>query len=245
MIKCYTVIELQQLLSFMRAAMKKYNMIDDGDCIAVGVSGGKDSVALLAGLAEMRRFYPKKYTVKAITLDPFFLGEQTDYSVLEELCRELEVEYVIKRTKLYQVVFEERREKNPCSLCAKMRRGILVNTAKEMGCNKLALAHHMDDAAQTVLMNLFDNGTVGCFSPVSYLTRKEIYLIRPLIFSREKDIIKTVKKDGLPVVKSLCPKNGVTEREEMRKLSAELEGKYPNLTSRIVGAVQKGHISGW
>jgi tRNA(Ile)-lysidine synthetase-like protein len=229
----------------MRSAMEKYRMIDDGDVVAVGVSGGKDSVALLTALARMRAFYPKKYDVKAITIDPCFLNKQTDYSQIEELCKELNVEYRIKRTKLYNVVFEEYKQKNPCSLCAKMRRGLLHNMALEAGCNKIALGHHMDDASQTFLMNLLNNGTIGCFSPVSYLSRKNLYLIRPMIFVREKDIIRAVKKEGLPVIKSACPADGTTQREKTKNLISGLDREYNNLSARIIGAMQKGHISGW
>lgn len=236
---------MQQLMSYMRSAMEKYHMVNDGDVIAVGVSGGKDSVALLCALAQMRRFYPAKYKIIAITLDPCFLNEDADYSEISVLCEKLGVDYYIKRTKLYHVVFEERGETNPCSLCARMRRGLLHDTAKELGCNKIALGHHMDDAAETFMMNLLNNGTMACFAPVSYLSRKDLYMIRPMIFAHEKDIIKAVKKEGLPIVKSTCPADGVTEREETKKLIAQLSQKYQDLPAKITGALQRAHINNW
>ena len=236
---------MQQLMSYMRAAMEQYNMIDEGDVIAVGVSGGKDSVALLCALSGLRRFYPKAFEVKAITLDPCFLGQEADYSAIEALCREHDVEYTIKRTNLYRIIFETRKEKNPCSLCARMRRGLLHDSAKALGCNKIALGHHKDDAAQTALMNLLNGGNFNCFSPVSYLSRKELYMIRPMIYVPEQYIRNMVKRENLPVVKSACPADGVTERQEMGKLLEQLGQKYENLPDKVLHALQKGHISGW
>ena len=236
---------MQQLMSYMRAAMEQYNMIDEGDVIAVGVSGGKDSVALLCALAGLRRFYPKAFEVKAITLDPCFLGQEADYSAIEALCREHGVEYTVKRTNLYHIIFETRKEKNPCSLCARMRRGLLHDSAKALGCNKIALGHHKDDAAQTALMNLLNGGNFNCFSPVSYLSRKELYMIRPMIYVPEQYIRNMVKRENLPVVKSACPADGVTERQEMGELLEQLGQKYENLPDKVLHALQKGHISGW
>ena len=229
----------------MRAAMEQYDMIEDGDVVAVGVSGGKDSVALLTALAGLRRFYPKKFELKAITLDPCFCGKEGDYSKLKKLCEGLGVDYTVKKTNLYHIIFETRKEKNPCSLCARMRRGMLHDTAKELGCNKIALGHHLDDAAQTVLMNLFNGGTFSCFSPKSYLSRKELYMIRPMIFVPERYIEKLVKRENLPIVKSACPADGVTERQDMNDLIEQLGGKYENLPSKLIHALQKGKVSGW
>lgn len=236
---------MQQLMSYMRAAMERYEMIEEGDVIAVGVSGGKDSVALLCALAGLRRFYPQHFEVKAVTLDPGFLNAEGDYSAIEALCARLGVEYTVKRTNLYHVIFETRKEQNPCSLCARMRRGMLHDVAKALGCNKIALGHHRDDAAQTALMNLFNGGEFACFSPKSYLSRKDLYLIRPMIFVPEHYIEKVVKREGLPVVKSACPADGVTERQEVGELIEELEKKYENLPLKILHALQKGNISGW
>ena len=179
---------MQKLLGYVRCALDKYKMIDEGDNIAVAVSGGKDSVALLAALGAIRRFYPIKFSLTAITIDPCFNGQETDYSPIEKLCEEMEIPYIIKRTELGTIIFETRKEKNPCSLCARMRRGLLHDTTKEAGCNKIALGHHLDDAAETFMMNLFSGGRISCFSPVSYLSRKELYMIRPLVLARESII---------------------------------------------------------
>ena len=174
---------MQELMSRMRAAMEKYEMIAPGDTVAVGVSGGKDSLALLYALNELRRFYPAPYTLKAISVDPCFFGQPTDYSAIEALCGEMGVEYVIRRTELYHIIFETRKEANPCSLCARMRRGMLHNMCNALGANKLALGHHMDDAAETFMMNLLSGGTLGSFRPVTYLSRKEITMIRPFFMA--------------------------------------------------------------
>lgn len=236
---------MQKLLSLVRAAVDKYNMIEDGDRIAVCVSGGKDSVVLLKCMAELGRFYPKSFELCAVTLDPCFFGKLGDYSEIERLCVEKNIPYTVKRTDLYNVIFETRKEKNPCSLCARMRRGLLHDTAKELACNKIALGHHMDDAAETFLMNLFSGGRAECFSPVSYLSRKDLYMIRPLIFAYESDIERVVRKENLPIVKSNCPADENTHREEMKQLLKELEKKYPAIRKKIVGAMQAGNISNW
>lgn len=238
---------MQKLMSRMRSAMQKYKMVDDGDVIAVGVSGGKDSVALLTALCEMRRFYPKKYEVKAITLDPCFGGTECDYSEIEKLTERLGVEYIIRRTQLGELIFDARKEKNPCSLCAKMRRGILHDEAKKAGCNKVALGHHLDDAVVTFYMNLLRGGNIGCFSPVSYMSRKDIYTIRPMILAYEKEIRHAVKSAGLPVVKSKCPVDGITERQRVKDLiwSLERENGYDALYQKTIGAMQRAGVDGW
>ena len=229
----------------MRSACQQYDMISDGDRIAVGVSGGKDSVSLLVGLAELRRFYPAKFDIVAITVDPRFGGEDGDYSQIEELCRRIDVEYVIKRTQLAEVIFDIRKESNPCSLCARMRRGALHDAAKEAGCNKIALGHHLDDVAETFIMNLFNGGTLDCFMPVTYLSRKELYMIRPMIFARESDCRRVARKMNLPVVKSKCPADGATERQEVKEMLSALEKKYGDVRSKILGAMQRKGINGY
>ncbi len=236
---------MKQILSLMRAAVDKYNMIEENDVVAVGVSGGKDSLVLLQGLALLSKFYPKKFTVKAITADPMFYNKPGNYEGIKELCRNLDVEYRIEPTELYHIIFETRKEKNPCSLCAKMRRGVLHRTAKEMGCNKIALGHHQDDAAETFLMNLLNGGTIDCFSPKSYLSRRELYLIRPMIFCTERIVRNTASRLMLPVSKSLCPADGVTKREETKKLLEELNTEYNGVNQKIISAMEKSHISGW
>ncbi len=229
----------------MRCAMERYDMVSDGDRIAVGLSGGKDSTALLYALARMRRFYPQKFELCAISLDPCFNGKETDYGALEKLCNEIDVPYIIKRTQIWQIIFDERKEKNPCSLCARMRRGALHDAAKEQGCSKLALGHHMDDAAETFMMNLFNEARVGCFSPVTYLSRKDLYMIRPMIFAHESDCVRVVRRENLPVVKSACPADGATERQHIKELLDSLEKTYPDIRQKILGALQKGEIDGY
>lgn len=229
----------------MRSACQQYNMINDGDRIAVGVSGGKDSVCLLAAMANLRRFYPCKFELVAITVDPRFGGEEGDYSQIEELCKKLDVEYIIKRTQLAEVIFDIRKESNPCSLCARMRRGALHDAAKEAGCNKIALGHHLDDVAETFIMNLFNGGTLDCFMPVTYLSRKDIYMIRPLIFARESDCARVVRRENLPVVKSKCPADGHTERQEVKEFLSSLEKKYGDVRHKILGAMQRKEINGY
>ena len=233
------------LMGHVRAAADRYGMIEEGDRIAVGVSGGKDSLYLLYALAMMRRYYPKRYTVIALTADPCFGGAETDYGAVEALCREWDVEYRIRRTNLGKIIFEDRKEENPCSLCARMRRGILHDMAKDAGCGKIALGHHFDDAVQTFLMNLLYGGKIGCFSPKSYLSRKDLYLIRPLVFCEEADIRRAVKKLALPVVKSGCPADGVTARQDTAELIARLEKSFPDLKQKVMGAMQRAHLDGW
>lgn len=236
---------LQELLAPTRAAVQRYEMIRPGDHIAVGVSGGKDSVLLLALLARLRRFYPAPFSLTALTLDPCFGGEETDYSALTALCGQLEIPHVIRRTRLWEVVFEQRKEPNPCSLCARMRRGGLHRLAVEAGCNVVALGHHQDDAAETLLMNLFAGGAVACFSPKSYLSRRGLWMIRPLIFLSEEDIAAAVRKAALPVVKSRCPADGNTHRQQTKERLAALSAEYGPLADRLTGALQKGGIDGW
>ena len=235
--------EIKRLLSFVRRAVDDYSMIEDGDRIAVGVSGGKDSLALLCALSEMRRFYPKKYDVVAITVDMGFEG--SDFSDIYELCRRLHVEYRVVRTDIAKIIFDVRREPNPCSLCAKMRRGSLHAEAVAAGCNKVALGHHYDDAVETFMLNLFFEGRLGCFSPVSYLSNRQITLIRPLLYATEKDVLYFVRKANLPVVTSLCPEDHATERENMKELLNTLEKSNKGIKHRIFHAMCKGNIDGF
>ena len=236
---------MKKLLSLPRAAVDKYNMIEAGDKIAVGVSGVKDSLALLYALAKLRDFYPKPFSLVAITLDYQFNGIAEDYTAIEALCKKLQVEYIVRRTNLWEVIFKTRKEKNPCSLCAKMRRGLLHDTAVANGCNKVALGHHLDDAAETFLMNLLNGGKIGCFSPVSYLSNKKLYLIRPLIFAYEKDVAAAARRANLPVVKSRCPMDKVSNRQNMKELLKALEKDNPAVRKKIVGALERSHIDNW
>ena len=236
-------MDTRRLLSFVRRAVDDYEMIQDGDRIAVGISGGKDSLALLAGLAGLRYFYPKKFELVALTVDMGFDG--VDFSAIEALCRELDVPYHVKKTEIAQIIFDIRKEKNPCSLCAKMRRGVLHSTAKELGCNKIAFGHHFDDVVETFMLNLFHEGRIGCFQPVTYLSRADITLIRPLIYMPEKDVRYFANRENLPVVKSPCPADGHTEREEMKKLLDTLERQHKGIRHRIFGAIERGEIDGF
>ena len=235
--------EMKRMLSFVRRAADDYNMIEDGDRIAVGISGGKDSLTLLATLAEMRRFYPKKYEVVGITVNMGFDG--SDYSAVADWCREIGVEYKVVDTEIAKIIFDVRKESNPCSLCAKMRRGSLHAAAQELGCNKVALGHHYDDAVETFMMNLFFEGRLGCFSPVSYLSNRKITLIRPLVYAQEKDVEYFIRKRPLPVIKSLCPEDHATERENMKNLLSSLERDSKGLKHRIFNAMCKGEIDGF
>ncbi len=219
-------------------------MIQPGDRVAVGVSAGKDSLTLLYALAELRRFYPVSFTLCAITVDMGF-DPPADLSPIRALCEKLDVPYHVVPSDIAKVVFDIRKESNPCSLCAKMRRGALHGYASEIGCNVVALGHHFDDAVETFMLNLFFEGRIGCFSPVSYLSRRKIRLIRPLLYLPEKDIRYFAQKMDLPVVKSVCPADGNTEREAMKRLLAGLEREHRGLRHRIFGAMQRGEIDGF
>ena len=238
---------MQDIMGAMRKAITDYNMIQDGDRVAVGVSGGKDSVATLVSLARLRRFCGIDYSLVAVVLDPQFGGVSADYSEIERLCGELEVPLDLRRTHIGEIIFDERHEPNPCSLCARMRRGLLHDTAKANGCNKLALGHNYEDAVETFMMNLFHEGRLGCFSPVTWMSRKQITVIRPLIYSHEKDILSAVKREGLPIVKSACPADKHTEREHVKELLTVLEREhgYRDLDALIFGAMQRSGINGW
>ena len=236
---------MQKLIGHVRAAVERYQLIEEGDRIAVGVSGGKDSLFLLCAMAELSHYYPKQFTVTAITADPCFGGQETDFSAISALCGELNVPYIIRKTNLGTLIFEERREENPCSLCARMRRGILHNLCVEQGLNKIALGHHYDDAVQTFLMNLLYGGKLACFSPKSYLSRKNLTLIRPLVFCEERDIRNAAARMELPVVKSNCPADGVTARADTAELIGLLQKDFPDLKAKVLGAMQRAGLDGW
>ena len=218
-------------------------MIEPGDKIAVGVSAGKDSLTLLCAMAELRRFYPVPFELIAITVDMGFEG--ADFSPIQQLCDQLEVPYHVIPTQISSIIFDVRKEKNPCSLCAKMRRGALHNAAKELGCNTVALGHHFDDAVETFMLNLFFEGRIGCFSPVTYLSRVDLKMIRPMLYMPEKDVRYFASKASLPVIKSPCPADGNTQREEMKQLLKDLDRKHDGLRYRIFGAMQRGEIDGF
>lgn len=236
---------MQRILSYVRRACDDYNMIEDGEKIVVGVSGGKDSMLLLLALSALRRFYPKKFSLAAVALDPQFNGKQTDYSPLIKLCEQNDIELLIKRTHIGEIIFEERKEKSPCSLCARMRRGALHDATLELGSKKLALGHHYDDAVETFMLNLFNEGRIGCFSPVTYLSRKDINMIRPLVYLPENEISAAVKRLDIPIIKSVCPADKKTAREDMKKHLKELEKQNPGVTERIFGAIKRSGIDNW
>ncbi len=234
---------MQKMLSYVRRAVDQYHMIEDGDVIAVGVSGGKDSLALLATLANLRRFYPKKFELKAITLEMGY--EEMDFTPVAELCKKLDVEYITRQTDIKTIVFDIRQEENPCSLCAKMRRGALNDTAKQCGCNKVALGHHYDDVIETVMMSLLYEGRFNCFLPMTYLNRRDITVIRPMIYAPEAYIKSLVRRLELPVVHNPCPADGNTKREEIKQLIRTLEHQNHGVRQRIFGAVQRYPLRGW
>ena len=236
---------MQRLEGLMRKAIQEYGMIAPGDRVCVGVSGGKDSVALTVGLARLREYLGISFEVVAVSLDPQFGNTPTDYSPLEQLFAEYNVEYHIRRSEIGHVVFDLRQEKNPCALCAKMRRGLLHNTAKELGCNRVALGHHLDDAVETFYMNLWGEGRLGCFSPVTWLSRKELYLIRPMVLATEAEVRRAVRELDLPVVKSACPADGATRRQEMKDYVAAMAKKDPAFRQKMLGALQDAGLDGW
>ena len=234
---------MQHILGQVRRCVEDYHMIEAGDKVAVGVSGGKDSLLTLTALARLRDFYPISFQLEAITLETGTPGMSFD--VVAELCRELEVPYTRIHVPVYQIVFEERKEKNPCSLCAKLRRGSLNTALTERGIHKIALGHHYDDAIETLLMNLLFEGRIGCFQPVTYLDRTGITQIRPLLYCREDDIRRTVERLRLPVVHNPCPANGSTRRQEVKDLIHQLEGRYPDIKQKLFGSLQRYPLYGW
>ena len=234
---------MKRLLGEIRRADEAYGLIAPGDRIAVGLSGGKDSTALLCILKELQRFYPKHFELSAVTVNTGFEG--MDFSPLQELCASMEVPYTVVDSDIAKVVFDVRKESNPCSLCARMRRGLLHDTIKAQGCNKLALGHHSDDVVTTFLMNLFNEGRLGCFSPVTFLSIKELYMIRPFIFADEGDIRYFIKQNALPVVRSTCPEDKHTDREKYKQMVEEMDRENKGLKHRIFTAIEKGNIDGF
>jgi len=233
---------MQRILSYVRRAVDDYNMIEDGEKIAVGVSGGKDSVTMLMALAALRRFYPKKFEIEAITLDMGFEG--ADFSPIADLCKEIGVNFTLVKTDIKAVVFDIRNESNPCALCAKMRKGALNEKALELGCKKVALGHHNEDVIETFFLSLFYEGRLNCFSPVTYLDRKGVTLIRPLVYTPEKIVKAFVKNNDVPVVKNPCPADGNTKREMMKEFVAERFKEDKGFKERVFGAITRG-LDGW
>lgn len=235
--------DLNKFCGLVRRCMDDYGMIDADDRVAVGVSGGKDSLLLLAALARLGRYYPKPYTLTAISCDLGFEG--MDFAPVAEFCRTLDVPFILVPTDIREIVFDVRQEANPCSLCAKLRKGALMTAAKEAGCNKVALGHHFDDAVETVMMNLLFEGRIGCFSPVTYLDRSGMVQIRPMLYAGEQRVRQMVEKLALPVVKTTCPMDRTSKRSEIKALLSELSARYPDIKTKIFGAVQRAPLDGW
>ena len=233
---------MQKLIGLVRRCVEDYNMIDAGDKIAVGVSGGNDSLALLVFLAELRKYNHKPFTLEAITID---MGLGMDYSGIQKLCDELNVSYTIVTTEIAPIIFEYRKEKNPCSMCSKMRRGALNQALLDLGCNKLALGHHYDDAVETFLMSLLFEGRISCFQPVTNLDRSGVIQIRPMLYLHERTVDNFAEKAKLPVLTNRCPVDKETKREEVKQLLFELSARYPDLKERIFGAMQRYPLPEW
>ena len=234
---------MQKILGQVRRCVEDYRMIDAGDVVAVGVSGGKDSLVTLTALARLRAFYPIPFTVHAITLETGAPGMSFD--AVADLCRQLEVPYTRIQVPIYDIVFNQRKEKNPCSLCAKLRRGSLNTALTDLGIRKIALGHHYDDAVETFYMSLIFEGRLSCFQPVTYLSRTDITQIRPLLYCREEEIRWVARRLELPVVENPCPANGHSRRQEVKELISGLEGRYPDIKQKLFGSLQRYPLYGW
>lgn len=234
---------MQKILGPMRKAITDFNMIEEGDKIAIGLSGGKDSITLLYAMHRLKQFYPINFEIVAITINPGF--DNFNITNLKDICEELNIELIVQNSYIKDIVFDLRNEKSPCSLCANLRRGILNSTAIEHNCNKIALGHHEDDVIETFLLNLFYVGNISTFAPVTYLSRSDIYTIRPMIYVPEKDIKSFAKKSNLPVSKKCCPIDGHTKREYIKNLIYSLSKDIPPLRKSIIGAIRRSNIKGW
>ena len=234
---------MQKMMGLMRRCIDDYHMIEAGDRIAVGVSGGKDSLTLLTVLAALRAYYPKPFELEALSIDMGLGG--MDFAPVEALCRELDVPFTIRHTEIGKIIFDYRKEKNPCSMCAKMRRGALNDLILEHGFNKVALGHHFDDAVETMLMSLLYEGRIGCFEPVTYLSRTGVTQIRPMLYVGEQAIEHFAARMQLPVVHNTCPADKHTKRQEVKELIVTLQAQYPDLKTKIFGAMQRLPLPKW
>ena len=228
-------MDLQKLMSRTRKAIDDFQMIEDNDVIAVGISGGKDSLTLLHAMAGLRRFYPKKFKLVAVTVDVGFKNQ--DFTGIDEFCKKLDVPYHMVKTDISEIVFNERKESSPCSLCAKMRKGALNDAMQKIGCNKIAYAHHKDDIVETMLMSLIYEGRFHTFAPITYLDRMQLKVIRPLIYLHEYEVISFTKKYDIPVLKSKCPVDGYTKREYAKQLLKTLGNENPGVKDRMFTAI--------
>ena len=236
-------MKLQRLLSLTRQALDTYDMIDPGDKIAVGLSGGKDSLALLYAMKHLQKFYPKSFDLCAVTVDLGF--GNFDLQAAKIFCQELSVPYTVVPTEISQIVFESRQESNPCALCAKMRKGALNKAAKDLGCNKIAYAHHRDDVIDTMMLSLISEGLFHPFSPKTYFDRMDLFVIRPFLYVSEADIIGFKNRYQLPVCKNPCPVDGKTKREFVKNLIKSINTEAPGVKDRFFHAVSAGNIPGW
>ena len=234
---------MQKMMGLVRRCIEDYNMIEAGDRVAVGVSGGKDSLTLLVLLAALREYYPIKFDLAALSVDMGLGG--MDFSPVAELCARLNVPYLVKKTEIGPIIFDYRKEKNPCSMCAKMRRGALNDLMREQGYNKIALGHHHDDAVETFLMSLLYEGRISCFEPVTYLSRTGITQIRPMLYVGEQAVTRFAAREQLPVVHNTCPADKHTKRQEVKELIAALQAQYPDLKTKIFGAMQRLPLPQW
>lgn len=234
---------MKRIVSLVRKAVDEYGMIREGERVAVGVSGGKDSMILLWALALLSRYHPSNFTVVGVSVDP---GFGADFTPIREFAEKIGVEYHVKETQLKEIIFDERKEKSPCSLCSKMRRGALNDMAKEYGCDTLALGHHMDDVLETFFLSLLYEGRINCFSPFTYLDRSRVTQIRPMIYVRECDVKSAIKRNNVPVMPKVCPVDGITKREDMKHIIRDLESKTsPGLKKRLFHAISSSDIDGW
>ena len=235
---------MQRVLSYLRRAVEDYDLISDGDRIAVGVSGGKDSVLLLCALNAFKRFCGIDFSLVGITLDMGF-DEKTDFAPLAEFFANEGIEYRVRETQIGQIVFNIRQEDSPCSLCARMRRGALHDAAKELGCNKVALGHNRDDLLETFVMNMLYEGRLGVFAPITYLDRKDITVIRPLALMPERDVVGAANRLKLPILRQRCPADGETSRQETKEMLLALEKEKRGTMNKIFGAIRRSHLNGW
>ena len=234
---------MQEILGLVRRCVTDYDMIQEGETVAVGVSGGKDSLVTLTALARLSKFYQKPFKVVAITVETGVPGMSFD--AVADYCAALGVEYIRVNVPIYEIVFLERKEKNPCSLCAKLRRGALSTAMNEHGIKTIALGHHYDDAVETFFLSLFYEGRLSCFHPVTYLDRMDITQIRPLLYVSEAMVREAAQRLQLPVVHNPCPADGATKRQEVKDLIAGLQGQYPKLKEYTFAAMQRLPLPGW
>jgi len=236
---------MKNLISKVQCALDTYDMIEEHDNIAVCVSGGKDSIFMLYALNKIKNYYPKKFQLKALIVNPNFNPSPDQYSEIVNFCVENKIEYHIEEHPIFEIVFNIRKEKNPCSLCSKLRRGVLDNCAIDLNCNKIALGHHFDDLVETFFMNLFNNGKIDSFKPVTFLSRKKLYAIRPIVLCSEKEIANFVKSNCLPIIKSNCIADKTTQRQKVKEIISNLEINYPDLKNKIFTALKKYNPNVW